>query len=60
MLRCGSCRTRKPGDAKLWRVKPVTLREYRRSLGRFLGWLEDHCISPDGALEWDEAACTQT
>ena len=57
MVNCGSCRSRKPGEARLWRVKPVTLREYRRSLSRFLDWLEDHSISPLGAVEWDEAAC---
>ena len=57
MVKCGICRTRRPGESKLWRVKPVTLKEYRRALARLLAWLDENNTTPSGAQEWDESAC---
>ena len=35
----------------------MTLKEYRRTLGKFVNWLDDHNIVPEDAQHWDEVAC---
>ena len=56
-LNCGACRRRKAGDHRLLRLKPVTLKEYRRSLKILVDWLDENNITPEGGQEWDDAAC---
>ena len=57
LLNCGTCRRRRSGDHRLLRVKPVTLKEYRRALKIVVDWLDENNMMPPGGQEWDAAAC---
>ena len=56
MVNCSVCCSRRPGHLRLHRVKPVTLEAYRKSLAKFVTWLDEVVKVPQGADEWDDAA----